>query len=87
MKDRQKLSLHYSEIASVLWQFGSEVSHNFQSGGIFAGSGTSDIAVTLGPNKTVKGTRRPYAVLKVCIHFGLAGFIERPLAKRPYLWH
>lgn len=35
------------------------------------------------PNKTVKWTRRPLAVLKVCFLIRFGGFVERPSAARP----
>ncbi len=35
------------------------------------------------PNKTVKGTRRPNAVLKVCSFIGFGGFAKAHQASRP----
>jgi hypothetical protein len=43
----------------------------------------SYILVFIMPNKTVKGTRRPNAVLKVCSFIGFGGFAKVHQAARP----
>jgi hypothetical protein len=81
-------SVHFSRYPrfASLAKFGHRwvwcLSHIGANRSVWVGGGWALVAITW-PNKSVKGTRRPLAVLEVGFLSGSGGFVSLSLAARP----